>query len=207
MYSTINIEPTKVTEMWENHFTSNISLSDMTQHHGTSPALVYSRMTPSNKRVSFDLLHGASPNDAFTNLHKNRNTYALASHVHHKRHMYITCIHMYQLYPWPDFIKPNLCALLWAQKFLLSESQGDHNYKLPRCVQQHLHQVWSLQYEALCTFKKYIWCGCPKQSSHFNVMFFLRKALLISPIPAATGAAVVVSQIPSKGIFSIQLSC
>ena len=41
-------------------------------------------------------------------------------HLHAKHHMYITCIHMY---PWPDFIKPNLCALLWAHKFLLSESQ------------------------------------------------------------------------------------
>lgn len=91
MYTTIKIGPIKVTEIWEKHFTSNISLSDMTQHHGTSPAHVYSRMTPSNKRVSFDLLHGASPNDAFTNLHKNRTTYM---HLHVKHHIYITCIHM-----------------------------------------------------------------------------------------------------------------
>ena len=41
MYTTIKIEPIKVTEIWEKHFTSNISLSDMTQHHGTSPAHVH----------------------------------------------------------------------------------------------------------------------------------------------------------------------
>ena len=40
-------------------------------------------MTPSNKRVSFDLLHGASPNEAFTNLHKNRTHRFIACQTSH----------------------------------------------------------------------------------------------------------------------------
>lgn len=107
------------------------------------------------------------------------------SNITYTSHVFTWAAHMY---PSPDFIKPNLCALLWAQKFLLSESQGDHYYKLPRFSNTCIKFDSSNMKDYLPL--KSIWYnfGCPKQSSHllFNVMFFLRKALLISPIPATS---------------------